>query len=219
MNQADDSARGGVDASPATGEIARALAAHGVLRSYPKNAVIITEGDLSDALFVILSGHVKIYLNDEHGKEVIVDVHGPGSFVGEMAFDDLPRSASAMTLEPCTMSVVPQSRFREFLQNEPDAALQLVRHLIRRARSATESIRSLALLDVYGRVARLLLDLAVEKDGRLIIAQPLTQQDIAHRVGCSREMVSRLFKDLVAGGYVAVEGRHIELLRTLPDRW
>ena len=80
-------------------------------------------------------------------------------------------------------------------------------------------MRSLALLDVYGRVARLLLDLAEEKDGRLTIVEPLTHQDIAHRVGCSREMISRLFKDLIAGGYLTVEGRRIFLKRTLPNRW
>lgn len=219
MKGDDNKTGGGADAMAPTAEIARALAAHGIVRHYPKNAVIITEGDLSDSLYVILSGHVKVFLNDEHGKEVILDVHGPGSFVGEMAFDDLPRSASAMTLEPCSLAVVPQSRFREFLQHDPDAALQLVRHLIRRARTATESIRSLALLDVYGRVARLLLDLAEEKDGHLMISQPLTQQDIAHRVGCSREMISRLFKDLVGGGYISIEDRHIFLHRGLPERW
>ena len=105
------------------------------------------------------------------------------------------------------------------VQGMAGEALLLVRHLIRRARYATESIRSLALLDVYGRVARLLLELAEEKDGQLVIAQPLTQQDIAHRVGCSREMVSRLFKDLVAGGYIANQGRQIILKRSLPERW
>jgi CRP/FNR family transcriptional regulator, cyclic AMP receptor protein len=199
--------------------VVRALAAHGVVRNYPKHAVIITEGDPSDSLFVILSGSVKVYLSEDDGKEVILNVHRAGSYVGEMAFDDQPRSASVMTLEPCTMSVVTQSQFREFLRQKPEAVEHLIRNLIRRARAATETVRSLALLDVYGRVARLLLDLAQEKDGRLTITEPLTQQDIAHRVGCSREMVSRLFKDLVAGGYLTLEGRRIILNRTLPNRW
>ena len=197
--------------------VVQALAAHGIVRHYPKNAVIITEGDPSDSLFVILSGSVKVYLSKDDGKEVVLDVHRAGSYVGEMAFDDKPRSASVMTLEPCTLSVVTQARFREFLKQKPEAVEHLIRNLIQRARTATETVRSLALLDVYGRVARLLLDLAEEKDGRLTISQPLTQQDIAYRVGCSREMISRLFKELVAGGYLTVEGRRIFLKRTLPQ--
>jgi CRP/FNR family cyclic AMP-dependent transcriptional regulator len=199
--------------------VVQALAAHGIVRNYPKNAIIITEGDPSDSLYVILSGSVKVYLSKEDGKEVVLDVHRAGSYVGEMAFDNQPRSASVMTLEPCTLSVVTQARFREFLKKKPEAVEHLIRSLIQRARTATETVRGLALLDVYGRVARLLLDLAEERDGRLTIAEPLTQQDIARRVGCSREMVSRLFKELIAGGYVTVESRRIFLRRTLPKRW
>ena len=150
--------------------VVQALAAHGIVRNYPKHAIIITEGDPSDSLYVILAGRVKVYLSEAGGKEVVLDVHGPGSYVGEMAFDDQPRSASVMTLEPCTLSVVTQSRFREFLKREPEAVEHLIRNLIRRARTATENVRSLALLDVYGRVARLLLDLAEDEDGRLMTA-------------------------------------------------
>ncbi len=199
--------------------VVQALAEHGMVRSYPKNAVIISEGDPSDSLYVILSGSVKVYLSEKGGREVILDVHRAGSYVGEMAFDNQPRSASVMTLEPCTLSVVTQSRFREFLKQKPEAVEHLIRNLIQRARAATETVRSLALLDVYGRVARLLLDLAEDKDGRLVVAEPLTQQDIARRVGCSREMISRIFKTLIAGGYLMVEGRRIFLRRTLPEHW
>ena len=117
------------------------------------------------------------------------------------------------------MSVVTQSRFRDFLKHEPEAVEYLIRNLIQRTRKATANVRSLALLDVYGRVTRLLLELAEECDGRLTITPPLTQQEIAQRAGCSREMISRLFKDLVAGGYISVEGRHIFLERALPSHW
>jgi CRP/FNR family cyclic AMP-dependent transcriptional regulator len=199
--------------------VVQALAAHGLTRTYPKNAIIITDGDPSDSLYVILSGSVKVYLSADDGKEVILNVHRAGSYVGEMAFDNKPRSASVMTLEPCTLSVVTQESFREFLREKPEAVEHLIRNLIQRARTATETVRSLALLDVYGRVVRLLLDLAVEQGGRLTISQRLTQQDIAQRVGCSREMISRIFKHLVAGGYVSMEGRRIYFRRTLPKRW
>ena len=212
----------GASTPPAAGSMAavvQALSSCGIVRNYPKGAIIITEGDPSDSLYVILSGRVKVYLAEDGGKEVILDVHGQGEFVGEMSFDMKPRSASVMTLEPCTLSMVTQSRFREFLNRDPDAVEHLIRNLIQRTRRATGNVRSLALLDVYGRVARLLADLAEEQDGRLAIVQPLTQQDIAQRVGCSREMISRLFKDLIAGGYISVEGRQIFLQRALPSHW
>ena len=199
--------------------VVRTLAEHGIVRHYPKGAIIITEGDPSDSLYVILAGRVKVYLGDGDGREVVLDVHGPGTYVGEMAFDDSPRSASVMTLEPCTLSVLSGKQFREFVAANPDAAFHLIRSLIRRTRVASEHIRNLALLDVYGRVAKLLLELAAEKDGRLVIEQPYTQQELAQRVGCSREMVSRIFKDLVAGGYIALEGRRISIRQPLPKRW
>jgi CRP/FNR family cyclic AMP-dependent transcriptional regulator len=200
-------------------EVVRALAEHGIVRAYPKGAVIITEGDPSDSIYVIVSGRVKVYLSDEQGREVVLDEHGPGSYVGEMSFDDLPRSASVMTLESSTLSVVSGKAFRAFIASNPDATMHLLRNLIHRARVASSNIRSLALLDVYGRVARLLLDLAVEKDGGQVVEQPYTQQELAQRVGCSREMVSRIFKDLVGGRYIRLEGRRIHIERPLPSRW
>jgi CRP/FNR family cyclic AMP-dependent transcriptional regulator len=197
----------------------QALAALGIVRRYPKNAVIITEGDPSDSIYVILAGRVKVYLSDGEGREVVLDEHGPGNYVGEMAFDDRPRSASVMTIEPCTLSVVPGKAFRDFVSANPEAKLHLIRKLIDRARVASENVRNLALYDVYGRVARLLLDLAVEKEGRMVVEQPYTQQDLAQRAGCSREMVSRIFKDLIAGGYIKLDGRRIWIERALPKHW
>ena len=206
-------------ASAAQDDFVRTLAEHGIARNYPKGAIIITEGDPSDSLYVILSGRVKVYLSDGAGHEVVLAVHGPGTYVGEMAFDNAPRSASVVTLEPCSLSVLSGKQFKEFVIAKPEAAVHLIRNLIHRTRVASESIRNLALLDVYGRVARLLLDLAQEKDGRLVIDQPYTQQELAQRVGCSREMISRIFKDLVAGGYIKLEGRRIRIEHPLPKRW
>ena len=206
-------------APAAQDDFVRTLAEHGIARNYPKGAIIITEGDPSDSLYVILAGRVKVYLSDGAGHEVVLAVHRAGTYVGEMAFDDAPRSASVMTLEPCTLSVLSGKQFKDFVVAKPEAAVHLIRNLIHRARVASESIRNLALLDVYGRVARLLLDLAQEKDGRLVIDQPYTQQELAQRVGCSREMVSRIFKDLVAGGYIKLEGRRISIEHPLPKRW
>ena len=197
----------------------RDLAALGRLRSYPKNTVFITEGDSSDSVFVILAGRVKVFLSDTEGHEMILDTQGPGEYVGEMALDGKPRSANVMTLEPTSFSVVARDPIREAIRANPDFALEMISKIIDRARLATSSVRDLALLDVYGRVARLLLNMAVELNGKLEIPDKLTQQEIAERVGASRDMVSRIFRDLTAGGYITVESRHITINKKPPARW
>jgi CRP/FNR family cyclic AMP-dependent transcriptional regulator len=197
----------------------RELAALGRLRSYPKNTVFITEGDSSDSVFVVLSGRVKVFLSDTEGHEMILDTQGPGEYVGEMALDGKPRSASVMTLEPTAFSVVARDPIREAIRADPDFALEMISKIIDRARLATNSVKDLALLDVYGRVARLLLNMAVEHDGKLAIPEKLTQQEIAERVGASRDMVSRIFRDLTAGGYIKVENRIITITKKPPARW
>jgi CRP/FNR family transcriptional regulator, cyclic AMP receptor protein len=202
-----------------TDPFVRELAALGRLRSYPKNTVFITEGDSSDSVFVVLSGRVKIFLSDSEGHEMILDMQGPGEYVGEMALDGKPRSASVMTMEPTAFSVVGRDPIREAIRHNPDFALDMISKIIDRARLATNSVKDLALLDVYGRVARLLLNMAVETDGKLAIPDKLTQQEIAERVGASRDMVSRIFRDLTAGGYIKVENRMITITKKPPARW
>ncbi len=198
----------------------RELATLGRVRSYPKNTVIITEGDSSDSLFVVLSGKVKAFVSDSEGHELILDTQGPGDYVGEMALDGKPRSASVVTLEPTTFSVVQREPLRDAIRRNPDFALEMLSKVIERARDATDNVKNLALLDVYGRVARLLLSRAVETpDGKLRIPEKITQQDIAERVGASRDMVSRIFRDLTVGGYVTVENRIITINKKPPARW
>jgi CRP/FNR family cyclic AMP-dependent transcriptional regulator len=197
----------------------RELASLGRLRSYPKNTVFITEGDSSDSVFVILAGRVKIFLSDTEGHEMILDTQGPGEYVGEMALDGNPRSASVMTMESTAFSVVGRDPIREAIRRNPDFALEMISKIIDRARLATNSVKDLALLDVYGRVARLLLNMAVDCNGKLEIPEKLTQQEIAERVGASRDMVSRIFRDLTAGGYISVESRHITINKKPPARW
>ncbi len=197
----------------------RELATLGRVRSYPKNTVIITEGDSSDSLFVVLSGKVKAFVSDSEGHELILDTQGPGDYVGEMALDGKPRSASVVTLEPTTFSVVQREPLRDAIRRNPDFALEMLSKVIERARDATDNVKNLALLDVYGRVARLLLNMAVETDGKLRIPEKITQQEIAERVGASRDMVSRIFRDLTVGGYVTVENRIITINKKPPARW
>ena len=187
-------------------------------RSYPARTVIVSEGDRSDALYVILEGRCRAYVSDEGGREAILSDMGPGEYFGEVAMDKGPRSASVVTLEPAKLLVVPAERFRAFLAENPDFAFHFIGKLLHRIRELTHNVSGLALLDAYGRVARLLLESAREEDGRQVVAERMTQAEIASRVGCSREMVSRIFKDLVQGGYVSVEKERIVILRRPPER-
>src|SRR5438105_4388582 len=123
----------------------RAIAATGVVRSFPKNAILINEGDVGDSLYIILSGRVKVYASNEAGREVVIAFHGEGEYVGEMSLDGSPRSASVMTVEPTTCAVVNRSSFLEFLLAHPDFALHLIKKLIQRVRLTTENVKSLAL--------------------------------------------------------------------------
>lgn len=195
------------------------LAAMAVMRSYAKNAIIVSEGDRSDTLFLILAGRLKVFVSDDQNRELVLNLLGPGDYFGEMILDDGPRSASVITLEACRLAVVTRESFRRFLAGNPEAAIAIIRNLIRRCRALTESAKDLALLDVYGRLAKLLLSLAEDQDGRLVINEKLTKQDIGDRIGASREMVSRIFKDLTAGGYVRMEGGNMIILRKPPANY
>ena len=206
-------------AAPLDQQTLQKIAATGVVRQFPKQTILIHEGDVGDALYVILAGRVKVYASNAAGREVVLNFHGPGEYVGEMSLDGEPRSASVITVEPTTCAIVNRAQFRDFLAANPDFAQHLVRTLIRRARSATENVKSLALSDVYGRLVRLVNALAVDVGGRLTVREKLTHQDIADRVGASRDMIGKLLKDLVAGGYLLVEDRQITILKKLPPGW
>ncbi len=201
-------------------DLLQAMARRGGVKRFPAQAVLINENDESDSVYIVLSGRVKVYGASEDGREVVYATQGPGEYFGEITLDGGVRSASVMTLEPTTCVVVPGAQMREFLGSHPEFALHLVRKLIGMVRQATDNVKSLALQDVYGRLVRLLNALAVaDADGRLVVTERLTQQDIADRIGSSREMISRIFKQLTEGGYIVVEGRRIVLLRKLPAGW
>ena len=197
----------------------KTLGEQGTVKAYPKNTIIVSEGERSESLFIILSGKVKVFLADEEGKEILLSTQGPGEYFGEMILDEGPRSASVMTLEPSRFAVITTDQFKQFLAKNPEIGLELVKSLIHRVRALTKTVGNLALLDVYGRVARLLLDLASDVDGRQVISGHLTQQEMASRVGCSREMISRIMKDLRVGGYIKMNGDEIIVAKTPPRNW
>ncbi|MFV1985623.1 MAG: Crp/Fnr family transcriptional regulator [Thiohalomonadales bacterium] len=196
------------------------LHAHGSKRTYPKNTIIINEGDSTDSLYFIESGKVKVYLSDENGKEIIVNNHKTGEYFGELALiDDSKRSASVMTTEKSVFKIVARVEFEKFLENHPKIALSLIKVLTQRIRNLTENVRSLALMDVYGRVAKTLISLSEIDGEKQVIKDKLTQQDIANRVGASREMVARILKDLTFGGYISNVDRRIVINEKLPEHY
>ncbi len=197
----------------------RSIAEKAVTRTFPKNMILISEGDPTETFYVILSGKVKVYVGDESGKELLLDVKGPGEYFGEMMLEPGSRSASVMTAEPSQLAAMSKNDFLNLLRGYPDIALQVIKNLIRMVRGLNENVKSLAMLDVYGRVSRLLLDLAIEQDGKLVIPEKLTQKDIASRVGASREMINRILRDLTTGEYIKIEGGKITIKKTPPNRW
>jgi len=178
-------------------------------RSYPKGSVIVFEDDPGDALFLVAAGQVKVVLIGEDGREVILSVLGEGEFFGEMALiDDEPRSAHVIAMEDSTLLVLRREDFQGILEHSAGIALALLRELSRRLRRVDEKVGSLVLLDVHGRVAQLLLDLADETDGQRITRR-LTHHTIAQMIGSSRETVSRTMRELVDKGLIDVSRKDI----------
>lgn len=199
----------------------RALAARGDIRRYRKGSILLHEGDTGDTMFILLLGRVKVYCTDANGREISFGQLGAGGHFGEMALDGGPRSANVITLEPCVCAIVTRVTLLAFIAQRPEFSLELMSQLIRRLRLATRDARNLAFIDVYGRLTQCLQDLATpQADGTQRIGTRLTHQEIASRVGCSREMVSRILKDLESGGHVRFdEERRIVLVGRLPRRW
>ena len=178
-------------------------------REYPKNSVILFEDDPGDALYIVSAGQVKVVLIGEDGREVILSVLGDGDFFGEMALiDDEPRSAHVIAMGDSTLLVLRREDFQGLLMQTPAIALAMLRELTRRLRRVDEKVGSLVLLDVNGRVARLLLDLADEAGGERITRR-LTHHTIAQMIGSSRETVSRTMRELVDKGFIEVSRRDI----------
>jgi CRP/FNR family cyclic AMP-dependent transcriptional regulator len=198
----------------------RVLAARGTLKRFRKGQLLIEEGGDGDTLFIILTGRVRAYGTDDRDREITYGIHGAGEYLGEMSLDGGPRSASVEPLEACTCSVVTRQTLLQHIAEHPEFAMELLAKVIRRARVATLSAKQLALNDVYGRLVLLLNGLAqASGDGRRVVAEQLTHREMANRLGCSREMVSRLMKDLEAGRYLRVDDHRIVLLAALPMRW
>jgi len=190
----------------------RMLASVVVRKSVTRSTTVMAGGDPTDSLYIVLSGRLKVMMSDAEGKEVILSILGPGEFFGEMGLiDDAPRSASVVAIEACELLAITKRDFKKCLADNFEMTMAVMRGLVRRLRDADRKIGSLALLDVYGRVARLLLDMAETIEGEKIVTKRLPKQDIAKMIGASREMVSRVMKDLQMGGYIEMRGSNIVL--------
>ena len=191
-------------------DVVRAVAAE---KTYPKNAVVLTEGEMGDSLYMIQSGKVKVFIGDQEGREMILKILGPGDFFGEMSMiDKQPRSASVTTLEASVFLVLSHSAFEKCVEKVPRVANMVMRVLATRVREADRKIGTLAMMDVYGRVASTLLELAVNDNGKMVVGEKLSQQDLANMVGASREMVNRILKDLAERGFISVESKSITII-------
>ncbi len=189
-------------------------------RTFPRKTQIVIEGEPSHSMYFILSGRVKVYLDDETGKEIVVNIHEKNEFFGELGLiEGIPRTASVMTLDETRLGILNDKDFQEVMLTHPEFSMKLMSHLVTRLREATETIRKLGLMDVYRRIVVTLLNMAEEKDGKWIITEKLTQQNIANRVGASREMVARILKDLRTGQYIEMDDGYITINKALPHSW
>jgi CRP/FNR family cyclic AMP-dependent transcriptional regulator len=189
--------------------------------TFKKNTELIRQGEIGKNLYIIESGRVRVYVASEDGREITINEESGGSCIGEIALlDDEPRSASVVTLEKTEAIAISKAAFQECVTENPAIAFAIIRTLTRRLRSATGGLKSLALDNVYRRLAAKITELAVEdEDNVLRLQQRYTHQDLGNMVGASREMVSKVMAELVKGGYIELQDKKITVCRTLPRDW
>ena len=198
-------------------DLLASMTALGMTRSFRKNTILNQEGDRSSALYIVLSGKVQAYASSEQGREVVLTEYGPGQYFGELALDGGERSASVKTVEPTTCCVIQALDLRDVLAMHPDFALHLIQKLSGMVRRLTGTVKGLVLKDVYGRLVAMLADSSEARaDGSRVVRERLTQQDIADRIGASREMVNRLLRELLAAGSISVSRGRYVIHRPLP---
>lgn len=190
-------------------------------KTVQKNTLVISEGDISSSMYLIKEGKVNVTLANEEGKEMILATLQQGDNFGELSLlDDDPRSANVIALEKCVFIVLQRADFYQLLKQNSTIAIGVIKYLCQRVRFITSIAQSLALLDVYGRLVKLLLSLSAPgKDGKLVASLPLTHKEIASRVGSSREMISRILSELEKGQYLIIESKIITINKKLPSAW
>jgi len=184
-------------------------------KPYPKNSTVVAAGDPADALYIVISGRLKVIMRDKEGKEVILAILSQGDFFGEMGLiDQAPRSATVVAIDSCELLTMTRADFTKCLQKNFDLTMNVILGLVKRLRDADRKIGSLALMDVCGRVARLLMEMAETVDGQKVVTK-LPKQQIAKMVGATREMVTRVMKEMERGGHIEVRAHQILLRDSL----
>jgi CRP/FNR family cyclic AMP-dependent transcriptional regulator len=188
---------------------------------FRKNAILMTEGDIGESMYLIASGLVKVFVSDDDGKELVLYEQGEGAVIGDIALlDDEPRSASVATLEKTSAVMISKSDFINVLQSSPEMALGIIRSLTQRLRHATEGSRSLALDNVYRRLADKLIELSEDSgDGIMSLSKKYSHQELGNMIGASREMVGKVMAELIKGEYIELREGVIHILRKLPRHW
>lgn len=206
-------------ANPAwLGEFRSHVLARGQTRTYRQNSVVVQEGDAADSLYWILAGELVAYVEDEEGRVLELSRMHPNEYFGELLFASRVRTASVRTVTSCKLCRISRADLEELLIEQPGIALEIIRMLSRRLAALTDTVRSIALSDVYSRLRQCLSQEGpLPPDGAHFVQA--SQQELAERVGASRSMINRLLKDLDEGGFVAIGRRSIQVLKPLPKRW
>jgi CRP/FNR family cyclic AMP-dependent transcriptional regulator len=201
-------------------EALNALAEKAKSVKFPKQAIIITEGDETSSLYIILSGKVRVFSSDEKSKEVTLIIQESGSYFGELALlGDEPRSASVETLEKTACGIISKDDFKYWLASHPDVAIGLLRVLAEKIRQLTEKVKQMALSNVYERTIKVLQDMATQEGDIFVIHNRPTQQELANMVGSSREMINKIMKELTKGGYMVIKDKTLRIEKKLPLSW
>jgi CRP/FNR family transcriptional regulator, cyclic AMP receptor protein len=191
------------------------LANLGKEQKFKKGELILKDGDKGDALFILLEGRVRAFGSSISGKEITYGYVEAGEYFGELTLDGGMRSAFVEALEPCLCAIVSNAQVQTYMHDQPKFATDLFHTVIRRARQSTANARNIALLDVYSRLKHTL----VKMTPKVANSVNITHSELAADVGASREMVSKLLKDLEVGGYIKVQSRQLSRLKELPERW
>ncbi len=189
------------------------------IREFDKNAIVIKQGDDTDSLFVIIAGMVDVYLQNDSGKKIIINSLKPTDVFGEVeSLSEISRQVSIITKSKCIFALISREVFMETVLAEITVNQSVIEMLVKRIQDLTEDLSSVALDDVYHRVVRVLYKNTTEVEGKMVTGR-LTQQDIANRVGATREMVHCILKELKTGGYISIDGKQITIEKKLPPGW
>jgi len=190
------------------------------IRRLKKSTNLIVAGDESHAAYVLLSGTATAFTSSDDGNEFIVNSFQAGDFFGELGvLDQSARTASIVTTSDCECLVIPRAELIRAIESEPKVASAIISTLVTRIRDMTEDVSCLALMDVYSRIVRVLKSESIPDEEGIMRTGPMTHQELANRVGASREMISKILKDLKKGGYIDTTDKRIVISKPLPDRW